>query len=86
MATAILRRPHKIEQCAALMLTALKANQGVRMTRMDIESLVNVSDFSQSTRHGALNYLASQGHIKQESQYWLTGGGGKPTTYWTEVA
>ena len=88
MATVMLKRPTKIEQAAALMLTVFEANPGIVMTRREVESLVNLDEFSLSTRQGALNYLGTQGHIRQESKYWLTGGGGKPTTYWmpSEVA
>jgi hypothetical protein len=82
MATQVLRPVPKIEQAAALMLTVFAENPHARMTRREIESLVNVSEFSLSTRRGALNYLGTQGHICQESKYWLNGGGGQPTTYW----
>jgi len=82
MSTVQLKRPLKIEQVAALMLTVFEANPGIVMTRLDIESLVNLDEFSLSTRHGALNYLASQGHIHKESPWLLLGGGGKPATYW----
>ena len=85
MTTITLARPPKIEQVAALMLTVFKANPGVVMTRREIESMLDLSldEFSEgSTRRGALNYLCTQGHICCESPYWLTGGGGKPTTYW----
>lgn len=67
----------KIEQVAALMLTVFKENPNTVMTRLEIESLVNVSEFSVSTRWRALNHLSCEGHIRQESQ-WPSSG---PTTY-----
>jgi hypothetical protein len=60
-------RPRKIEQVAALMLTVFKANPNAVMTRREIESVLDLSldGFSEgSTRRRALNYLASQGHIR----------------------
>lgn len=65
--TKQLNRPSKIEQAAALMLTVLKANPNAALTRREIESLVNVSEFSVSTQRGALNWLCSQGHIRWET-------------------
>jgi hypothetical protein len=51
------------------------------MTREDIESLVNVSEFSVSTRWRALNCLANRHLIHQDSRdEW--GGPHPPTTYW----
>jgi hypothetical protein len=70
MATGTLNRVQKIEQVAALMLLVFKANPKAVMTRRDIESMLDLDGFSVSTRHGALNWLASQGHIKSG---WPTG-------------
>ena len=80
MSTATLVRPQRVEQAAALMLTAFKENPNVVMTRREVESLVNVSEFSKSTRQRALNVLVSEGHICTKSNwpdvypiatYWL---------------
>jgi hypothetical protein len=81
MTTATLVRPSKQEQVAALMLLVFQANPNTVMTREDIESLVNVSEFSVSTRWRALNCLANRHLIHQDSRdEW--GGPHPPTTYW----
>lgn len=81
MATQVLSPVPKIEQAAALMLTVFKANPGTVMTRREVESLVNVSEFSESTRQRALWSLCGKGR----PLCYDTGGewGGRPTTYWT---
>ena len=80
MTTDTLVRPQRIEQAAALMLTVFKANPSVVMTRREVESLVDVSEFSESTRQRALNYLSGRGRPLG----YDTGDsyGGRPTTYW----
>ena len=80
MTTATLVRPLKIEQVAALMLTVFKANPNTVMTRREVESMLDLSldGFSAgSTRRGALNYLANQGHIRVKGDGW-----GGPEHYW----
>ena len=81
MNTTVLTRPSKIEQAAALMLTVFKENPNAVMTRREVESLVNVSEFSNSTRQRALWHLCSEKHIRYNTgDSW----GGRPTTYWKE--
>jgi hypothetical protein len=77
-ATQALRPVPKIEQAAALILTAFRANPTTVMTRRDVESMVNLSEFSVSTRWRALNHLTSQGLIREQS-HWPNGG---VTVYW----
>ncbi|HWI66762.1 MAG TPA: hypothetical protein VNS88_00020 [Nitrospiraceae bacterium] len=76
MNTTVLTRPSKIEQAAALMLTVFKENPNAVMTRREVESLVNVSEFSNSTRQRALWHLCSEKHIRYE---W---NGGAAARYW----
>jgi hypothetical protein len=79
MATTTLKRPERQYQCAALMLTVFEANPGVVMTRREIEALVNVSEFSESTRYRSLFVLMNTGHdIRMDSGEWE----GRPSTYW----
>lgn len=81
MVTATLVRPQKSDQCAALMLTAFKVNPDVVMTLREIESLVDVSQFSPSTRQRALWGLCHEKHIRYEQHHrddgWFT-----TTSYW----
>jgi hypothetical protein len=67
----------KLDQVAALMLLVFKENPNAVMTRRDVESVLNLDGFSVSTRQRALNHLAYQGHIREESDW----PGGRPTTY-----
>jgi hypothetical protein len=72
-------RPARREQCAALMLTVFTANPGVVLTRREVESLVDVSQFSESTRQRALWTLSGKGcPLDYDSGWWE----GRPTTYW----
>lgn len=79
---SLLRRPPKIEQVAALMLTVFEANPGVRMARCEVESALTLTfgECSDSTRQRALNYLAYEGHIDYES-HWPSP---RATIYWKE--
>jgi len=78
MATVVLESPSKLDQAAALMLTVFKENPDTRVTRREIESVLNLGEFSVSTRWRALNHLASQGLIREETR-WPNGGA---STYW----
>jgi hypothetical protein len=59
----------KLDQVAALMLLVFKENPNTVMTREDVESMLTLDGFSVSTRWRALNHLASEGHIREESQW-----------------
>ena len=80
MITTTLVRPSRLEQAAALMLTVFQANPNIVMTRREVESLVDVSEFSDSTRQRALWHLCGRGRPLG----YDTGDsyGGRPTTYW----
>ena len=61
------------------MLAVFMANPGAVLTRREVESLVDVDEFSPSTRQRALNHLTWGKHIRSDSDSWA---GGPPTTYW----
>jgi len=78
MGTRQLTRPAKADQVAAQMLLVFRANPNTVMTRMDIEAVLSLEPFSESTRQRALNILCVDGLIKWESPRW----GGQPIRYW----
>lgn len=74
-------RPLKVDQVAALMRLVFEANPNRRMTRREIESALDLEEFSVSTRRRALNLLFFYRVIQSESG-WPEA---KPSTYWMPV-
>ena len=73
-------RPNKMDQVAAMMLLVFKLNPNTRMSRRDIESVLTLGEFSESTRQRALNVLCIEKHIRMEGEgqslvYWMPKSG-----------